>query len=153
MKLSSPAFKEGGIIPSLHTCEGKHLPPPLSIAQVPSEAKTLVLIMDDPDVPASIRPERMFDHWVVFNIPPHTHQIDDKHPIQGVHGRNTAGANQYFGPCPPFGEHRYFFKLYALSKKLDLPEGASKKEVEAAMRGSILAKCGLMGRYEKNKGY
>ncbi len=153
MKLTSSAFEEGSVIPSLYTCEGKNKAPPLAIANSPSNTKSLVLIMDDPDVPASIRPEKMYDHWVVFNIPPTTHRIDDQHPIQGIYGKSTSGKNQYIGPCPPFGEHRYFFKLYALSQTLNLPEGSSKQAVEAAIDGIVLAKCSLMGRYEKNKGY
>jgi Raf kinase inhibitor-like YbhB/YbcL family protein len=144
MEISSPAFKQGGIIPSLYTCEGKNTPPPLEFKHIPKEAKSLVLIMDDPDVPSWVRLDCMYDHWVVYDIPP-----DQK---TGTHGKNTAGKNQYTGPCPPNGEHRYFFKLYALDKTLGLPPGATKKEVEKAMEGHILAKAELMGRYEKGKG-
>lgn len=153
MKLTSSAFKEGGIIPSIYTCEGKNINPPLLISGISANAKSLVLIMDDPDVPASVRPERMYDHWVVFNIPPTTHQIDEHATPPGVQGRNTAGKNQYTGPCPPDREHRYFFKLYALDKLLELHAGATKKEVEHAMHGHIIAECHLMARYEKGKGY
>jgi len=153
MQLSSPAFKEGGIIPSKYTCEGKNINPPLHITGQPAQAKCLVLIMDDPDVPASVRPEKMYDHWIVFNMPPSTHQIDEHSTPPGIQGKNTGGKNQYTGPCPPDREHRYFFKLYALDKLLDLHAGASKKEVEHAMHGHILAKAQLMGRYEKGKGY
>ncbi len=153
MKLSSPVFKEGAIIPSVYTCEGKNINPPLEISGQPSNAKSLVLIMDDPDVPASIRPERMYDHWVVYNIPPDTHKIAEHSTPPGIQGRNTGGTNKYYGPCPPDREHRYFFKLYALDRMLDLHPGATKGEVEKAMHGHILAECHLMGRYEKGKGY
>lgn len=153
MRLTSTAFKEGRTIPSLYTCEGKNINPPLEIFDVPSNAKSLVLIMDDPDVPVSVRPNGMYDHWIVFNIPPHTHKIPEKTAPFGVYGKNTEGKNQYTGPCPPDREHRYFFKLYALDKMLDLREGATKQEVESACREHIIARCQLMGRYEKGKGY
>ncbi len=151
MKLTSSVFHEGGMIPSLYTCEGKDIHPPLEISGVPSQAKSLVLIMDDPDVPKSIRPDGMWDHWVVFNISPQTHHIAEGKSPGGVIGKNTSGKNVYQGPCPPDAKHRYIFKLYALDKMLDLPAGASKKEVEKAMHGHILAECRLMGHYEKKR--
>ncbi len=153
MKITSPAFKEGGIIPSLYTCEGKNINPALEFANIPPEAKSLVLINDDPDVPKTLRPDGMYDHWVIFNIPPSTHKIAEHSTPPGIQGKSTNGKNQYVGPCPPDREHRYFFKLYALDKLLDLPPGATKKEVESAMHGHIVAQCQLMGRYEKGKGY
>jgi Raf kinase inhibitor-like YbhB/YbcL family protein len=153
MQLTSRAFKEGGIIPSIYTCEGKKISPPLEIAGVPPGAKSLCLIMDDPDVPASVRPERMYDHWIVFNMMPNLKSIPENSVPQGLQGRNTSGKNQYIGPCPPDREHRYFFKLYALDKLLDLHVGATKHEVEGAMKGHIIAQCQLMGRYEKGKNY
>lgn len=153
MKLISSAFPDHGIIPSLYTCEGKNINPPLEISGVPSGAKSLVLIIDDPDVPKTLRPDGNYDHWIVFNIPPSIHQIAEHSVPGGVQGRNTGGKNQYTGPCPPDREHRYFFKLYALDSLLDLPVGATKTEVEQAMRGHIIAQCQLMGRYEKGKGY
>lgn len=153
MKLTSSAFQEGSIIPSLYTCESKNISPPLDISGVPPNAKSLVLICDDPDVPKSLRPDGMYDHWVVFNIPPNTHKIPERATAPGTQGKNTAGKNQYTGPCPPDREHRYFFKLYALDCLLNLPAGATKKEVEQAAHGHIIAQCQLMGRYEKGKGY
>ena len=151
MKLTSSAFSEGQKIPSKYTCEGEGVSPPLEISHVPKEAKSLVLIVDDPDVPAFVRKEQMYDHWVVFNIPPTTTAIPEDSQPEGIPGRNTGGELSYFGPCPPDREHRYFFKLYALDTSLGLPEGATKKEVEAAMQGHILAKTELMGVYEKHK--
>ncbi len=149
MKITSPAFQEGGHIPSLYTCEGKNSWPALEFHNVPPNTQSLVLIMDDPDVPASIRPDQMYDHWVVFNIPADTDCIEESGPIPGIQGKSTNGHNAYVGPCPPFGEHRYFFKLYALNTLLKLSSGATKKEVEHAMKGHILAEARLMGRYEK----
>ncbi len=153
MKLTSSAFKDGSTIPSLYTCEGKNINPPLEISTVPSHAKSLALIVDDPDVPKTLRPDGIYDHWIVFNIPPNTHKIAEHSPPPGIQGRSTNGKNQYVGPCPPDREHRYFFKLYALDTMLDLSAGATKKEVERAMQGHIAAQCQLMGRYEKGKGY
>lgn len=153
MKITSSSFTEGGIIPSKYTCEGKNTPPPLAFHNVPSNAKSLVLIMDDPDVPLSVRSDRMFDHWVLFNIPPTVQALSEQAAPPGVYGRNTSGQSRYTGPCPPDREHRYFFKLYALDTLLSLPSGATKKQVELAMEGHVLAKAELMGRYEKGKNY
>jgi len=149
MKLSSSAFKPGGKIPSEYTCDGDNVCPPLSISDVPAGAKCLAILMDDPDVPKSIREDGMWDHWVVFNIPPQVREIEKGREPEGTRGRGTAGNLDYYGPCPPDREHRYFFKLYALSAKLDLPEKSSKAEVQKAMAGRILEKAELMGRYER----
>lgn len=153
MQLSSAAFKHGQIIPSKYTCEGKNVHPPLAIQGVPKNAKSLVLIMDDPDVPAFVRPDRMYDHWILFNIPPATSHIAEGVPLPGIQGKNTGGENRYTGPCPPDAQHRYFFKLYALDIELSLQAGCTKKELEKAMQGHILAQAELMGLYEKGKGY
>jgi Raf kinase inhibitor-like YbhB/YbcL family protein len=149
MKISSPAFKEGGKIPSLFTCEGDNINPELHFSDVPQGTKALVLIIDDPDVPEFVRKDKMFDHWVVFNMPPSTTQIPENSQPEGVPGRNTGGGLDYYGPCPPDREHRYFFKLYALDQELSLPKGATKSQVEQAMQGHILQQAQLMGRYEK----
>ncbi len=153
MKLSSSAFRNGGLIPSIYTCEGKNINPPLEISEVPKLAKSLVLIMDDPDVPKTLRPSGIFDHWVITDIPPDTTHIKEHSTPPGVEGKNTSGKKGYFGPCPPDREHRYFFKLYALDKMLHLPAGKTKDEVEKAMRGHILEQCELLGLYEKGQGY
>lgn len=153
MKLASSAFREGGIIPSIYTCEGRNINPPLEISGVPVHAKSLVLINDDPDVPKHLRPDGMYDHWIVFNIPPGTHKIAEHSVPPGIQGRSTNGKSQYIGPCPPDREHRYFFKLYALDTILNLTTEATKREVEHAMKGHIIAECCLMGRYEQGKGY
>lgn len=151
MQLTSPAFAQGEKIPSKYTCEGQNISPELRISGVPSQAKALVLIMDDPDVPAFVRKEKMWDHWVVYNIPPSTTVIPENSQPQGIPGKNTGGDLNYMGPCPPDREHRYFFKLYALDQPLPLSSGASKSDVEKAMVGHIIAETQLMGRYEKHK--
>lgn len=149
MKLTSPSFKQGEKIPSKHTCDAEDRSPELHISDVPAKAKSLVLIMDDPDVPAWVRKECIWDHWIVFNIPPNTRHIPENQQPPGTPGKNTQGDLKYQGPCPPDREHRYFFKLYALDNQLNLPQGATKKEVEEAMKGHILAKAQLMGLYER----
>lgn len=147
MRVSSPAFVSGGQIPSEYTCDGKNVNPPLVFENVPFEARSLVLIMDDPDVPKEIRPSGVFDHWVVFNIPPDTTGVASDSVLPGTNGMNGGGSHTYTGPCPPGGEHRYFFKLYALDDMLDLPQGASKQQVEEAMVGHVLCEAEFVGRY------
>lgn len=147
MKLTSKAFNHAEPIPQLYTCDGANISPPLSISDVPQNAKSLVLILEDPDVPTYIREDRMFDHWIVFNIPPNTTEIKENEEPQGIHGLGTGNTLDYYGPCPPNGEHRYFFKLFALDTKLTLAEKSTKKEVEKAMEGHVLAKTELMGLY------
>jgi len=150
MKLSSPAFEESGKIPAKYTCDGANINPPLEISDVPSTTKSLALIMEDPDVPKDLRPDGMWDHWVVFNIPPGTAEIPEGQEPPGTHGSGTSGNQNYFGPCPPDREHRYFFKLFALDRELDLHEKATKPELEKAMEGHVLEKTELMGRYERS---
>lgn len=146
MRITSSAFEHNGSLPSLYTCDGRGVSPPLAIADVPSGAQSIVLIFDDPDAPG-----RTFDHWVVWNIPPVVAEITEGASMDGdgIIGRNTAGGNAYFPPCPPNGEHRYFFKLYALNRGLDLPAGSSKTEVERAMEGHVIDYAELMGRYRR----
>jgi Raf kinase inhibitor-like YbhB/YbcL family protein len=149
MELKSSAFGHNARIPVKYTCDGKNISPPLSISSVPEDAKALVLIMDDPDVPKSIRPDGMWDHWVVFNIPVSVREIPEGKNPDGVLGRNTGGKNEYTGPCPPDREHRYFFKLYALDAALNLQKGASKADVEKAMKGHAIAQATLIGLYKR----
>lgn len=149
MQLTSPAFAHEGMIPARHTCDGANVNPPLAINGVPPGTVSLVLIMDDPDVPKNLRADGMWDHWLVFNIPPELTAITEDREPPGVPGTGTGGNREYYGPCPPDREHRYFFKLYALDCRLDLPAGASKPQIEAAMTGHILAEARLMGRYDR----
>jgi Raf kinase inhibitor-like YbhB/YbcL family protein len=149
MKLTSSAFSQGEKIPSIYTCDGDNINPPLEITGVPHDAKSLVLIMDDPDVPKNLREDGMWDHWVVFNIPPDTRIVEENSEPEGTPGTGTNGETGYFGPCPPDREHRYFFKLFALDTLLDLPEKSTKTAVENAMAGHVLFHAELMGRYER----
>ncbi|MGM0428460.1 MAG: YbhB/YbcL family Raf kinase inhibitor-like protein [Thermodesulfobacteriota bacterium] len=149
MKLNSPAFGHEGKIPTQYTCDGENINPPLSILEAPGATQSLVLIMEDPDVPKNLKEDGMWDHWVVFNIPPDLREILEGKEPEGTGGIGTNGEKGYFGPCPPDREHRYFFKLFALDTKLELPEGATKAEVEKAMNGHILDETHLMGRYER----
>ena len=144
MKLTSTAFQHNSIIPSQFTCDGQNINPELIISDVPANAKSLALIVDDPDAVVGV-----WDHWVVFDIEPSVKQIaQDSQPF-GVAGKNSGGRNNYQGPCPPSGTHRYFFKLYALDSMLKLPEGSGKKQVEAAMQNHIIAKAELVGLYKR----
>lgn len=151
LTLKSPAFKQNNTIPTAYTCDGVNVSPPLEWSEVPRETQSLVLIMDDPDVPAFVRPDQMYDHWVLFNIPPTISSLaENTREIPGaVQGTNTSGKLGYTGPCPPDRQHRYFFKLYALDALLDLPPGVSKKQVEEAMKGHILAQTDLIGVYNR----
>ena len=151
MKLTSPAFVHGGNIPSVHTCDGDDVSPALVVSDVPKNAKSLVLIMDDPDVPKRLRADGMWDHWVRFNIPVDTKEIMEGSEPDGVAGKGTGGNLGYKGPCPPDREHRYFFKLYALDVELDLDEGTTKVQVEMAMKGHVVAEAVLMGKYDRGK--
>ncbi|HLD05953.1 MAG TPA: YbhB/YbcL family Raf kinase inhibitor-like protein [Candidatus Nanoarchaeia archaeon] len=152
MRLSSPAFAHGGKIPGRHTCDGQNISPPLDISDVPHGTKSLVLLMDDPDVPKHIRADGMWDHWIVFNMPPDIKRIPEGMSPEGERGENTSSGLGYTGPCPPDREHRYFFRLYALDCMLELEEGVSKAEVQAALQGHVLAAAELMGRYQRKEG-
>jgi len=146
MQLTSSAFQHNSPIPSEFTCDGENINPPLSITDVPANAKSLVLIVDDPDAVVGV-----WDHWIVFNMPPSSKQIAQNTQPQGGAGKNSGSKNNYQGPCPPSGTHRYFFKLYALDATLNLPEGSTKKQVESAMQEHILVKSELVGMYNRNK--
>lgn len=143
MKISSPAFQHNQKIPSKFTCEGKDINPALTIADVPTDAKSLALIVDDPDAPG-----KTWVHWVVFDIPSATAEIKEN-SIPGTQGYNDFGRNDWGGPCPPSGTHRYFFKIYALDAALKIKEGSSKQAVEKSMQGHILEKAELIGLYKK----
>ena len=153
LTLHSSVFDNGSLIPRTYTCEGDNISPPLAIAGVPAGARSLALVMDDPDVPKALRPEGVFDHWVVFNIPPTTADIPEGGPVPGVEGVHTRGKAGYTGPCPPLeyepSEHRYFFRLYALDTVLDMGAGATKAQLLQAIGGHIVEEAELMGRYRK----
>jgi len=151
MKLTSPAFNNNGKIPSLFTCDGANKSPSLEISDVPSNAKSLVLLMEDPDVPKKIRADGMWDHWIVWNLSPTTKKISEGSEPLGVHGKTTSETMAYVGPCPPDKEHRYFFKLFALDILLNIPQGSTKDNVLAAMKSHVVAEAVLMGKYERGK--
>jgi len=145
MKISSSAFENNSKIPSKYTCDGQDINPPLEIKDIPKGTQSLVLIVDDPDAPKGT-----FLHWLVFNINPDVSLIEENSLPEGaVQGKNDFGKENYGGPCPPSGEHRYFFKLYALDIKLNLPAGSDLKEVEKEMKGHILDQTELIGFYQK----
>jgi Raf kinase inhibitor-like YbhB/YbcL family protein len=146
LRITSPAFASGEAIPARYTCDGADVSPPLAIAGVPEQARSLALVMDDPDAPVGT-----WVHWVEWNIDPKTREIPENgSPPGGVEGRNSWHRTGYGGPCPPSGSHRYFFKLYALDALLDLPSGAGKTELERAMRGHVVAEGELMGTYRRS---
>ena len=146
MLLTSSAFEQNAYIPKKFSCEGWNINPELLIQGVPQEAKSLALIMDDPDAPRGT-----FTHWLVWKIDPTTTVIKEESvPPGSIEGANDAGKIGYIGPCPPPGApHRYFFKLYALDVLLDLKSGASKTELEAALRSHSEAQTELVGLYAR----
>jgi Raf kinase inhibitor-like YbhB/YbcL family protein len=154
--LTSPAFENDGMIPAKYTCDGnRELSPPLIISDVPEVAKSLVLIMDDPDIPEIVKQKiglSAYDHWTLFNIPPETREIPEGGTV-GTPGATTGGELRYTGPCPPPehepSEHRYIFKLYALIAPLDLPAGARKEQVLDALAPLLIAETELVGRYSR----
>ena len=153
MTLNSPAFQQNGHIPSKYTCEGEDVSPPLAWEGVPNGAKSLVLIIDDPDAPDPKAPKMVWVHWVVYNIPPDTKSLPEnahkaRLPQGALPGLNDFQKTGYGGPCPPIRRHRYFHKLYALDITLDL-RGATKSQIERAMQGHVLANAELIGTYQK----
>jgi Raf kinase inhibitor-like YbhB/YbcL family protein len=143
LSIKSSAFEHNKQIPKKYTCDGDNINPPLTVEGAPKEAKTLSLIMDDPDAPMGT-----FDHWVTWNIPASTNKIAE-HSAPGTEGLNGARRPGYTGPCPPSGTHRYFFKVYALDAQLDLSAKSTKRDVEKAMQNHILAKGELIGLYHR----
>ena len=149
-KLTSTAFAEGNPIPARYSCQGEDVSPPLAWQDAPTGTQSFALIMDDPDAPGGT-----WVHWIVYNLPAHVNALPEGVTAQkglpqgALQGRNSWGRNDYGGPCPPSGTHRYFFKLYALDSMLNLPPGASKEDVLHAMEGHLLAEAQLMGTYRK----
>lgn len=150
LSLTSSAFIDGQAIPSLYTCEGRDTSPPLAWIDPPMGTASFALIGDDPDAPG-----RTWVHWVIYNLPPAARELPEAFPtdeelVDGTRqGRTDFGRTGYGGPCPPSGTHRYFFKLYALDAMLPLGPGASKPQVEAAMKGHVLGQAQLMGTYRR----
>jgi Raf kinase inhibitor-like YbhB/YbcL family protein len=147
MQLTSPAFVSGGSIPPVYSCTGEETRPPLILAGIPAETKSLALILEDPDAPLEI-----WNHWIVWNIPPTTDVVDSTAlPPGALQGTGSSGEQAYEGPCPPEGTHRYVFTLYALDTVLNLPAGATKDELLGALRGHIITQTELVGLYTRDE--
>jgi Raf kinase inhibitor-like YbhB/YbcL family protein len=147
LAITSTAFPNGGSIPAKYTCDAQNPPnPPLAFSGVPKNAKSLVLIVEDPDVPVNLTPTGLFEHWIVVDIPPDSKGFAEGRGAQGVNGTGGAG---YIGPCPPDREHRYFFALYALDTQVGNAKVTSRKDFEAAMKAHIIEKAEYMGKYPK----
>jgi len=145
--IKSSDFMHNGIIPRRFSCDGEDLSPSLEWEDAPKETKSFVLIMDDPDAPMGI-----WDHWLLFNIPSNMTKLEagiTQLPEGTKVGINSWQRNDYGGPCPPDREHRYFFKLYAVNTMLDLPHGATKREIEEAIQPYIISQAILVGRYNR----
>lgn len=151
LRLTSPAFANEDDIPKKYTADGEDINPPLRINGQPEGAVSLVLIVDDPDAATDPKgPGKTFDHWVVFNIPAAINDIaENSLPDAATQGKNGYGKNQYAGPNPPTGSHRYFFRLYVLSAELDLDEDASKSDVLEVAEPLSLEQTELVGTYQK----
>ena len=143
MKLTSASFQNGNKIPPKFSREGGNVSPALRIENAPAKAKSLALVVDDPDAPGGL-----FTHWLVWNIDPKTNVIEEgSAPKSAIEGSNDFGSSGYGGPQPPSGTHRYYFKIFALDQALSLPAGAKRGEVDQAMRGHVIAQAQLMGRF------
>ena len=152
LRLKSPAFENGALIPRVHTCDGRNASPPLFWTGVPEGTKSFALLMDDPDAP-----RRVFTHWIVGDIPPTATGLPEgvkpRYEIEGggTQGRNDFGDVGYGGPCPPSGTHNYVFTLYALSGKLELSDRARRDDFLAAVAGKTIAQARLVGRYDRSR--
>jgi len=145
LKITSTAFQHNGIIPSKYTCDGKNISPPLMIENCSPEAKSIAIIVDDPDAPMGT-----WVHWVLWNISPNVKEIkEDTVPAAAVEGVNNFKRHSYGGPCPPSGPHRYFFKVYALDTKLNINPDSNKTDLEKAMKGHIIAEGQIIGLYKR----
>ncbi|HZO86680.1 MAG TPA: YbhB/YbcL family Raf kinase inhibitor-like protein [Verrucomicrobiae bacterium] len=143
MRITSRVFNDGGKIPDKYTKYGENRIPPLHLDDVPEKARSLALIVDDPDAPSGT-----FNHWLLFNVDPRTRDIkEDSVPVMATQGRNDYGEVAYGGPQPPSGEHRYFFKAYALDTVLALSRGTRRQELEREMRDHVLDSATLIGKY------
>jgi Raf kinase inhibitor-like YbhB/YbcL family protein len=155
MSITSSSFPHNGVIPIRHTCEGHDTSPELLWTEVPAGTKSLALIMDDPDAPDPAAPKRVWVHWVLYNIPATNSGLAEGVPREDLSPGTQEGLNDwqrtgYGGPCPPIGNHRYFFKLYALDTVLPDLKHPTKAKLEEAMRGHVIATAELIGRYQKH---
>ena len=145
MKITSEIFENNGRIPAEYTCNGGGTQPPLKISGVPESAKSLALIVDDPDAPSGD-----FIHWLVWNIAPHTTSIENGRVPGAVEGHTSLSKPGWVPPCPPLGTHRYYFKLYALDTELVIPASFGKADLLQAMTGHVLEQATLLGLYGKD---
>ncbi len=151
LSIGSTAFPPGGEIPSAYTCEGKDASPPLAFSGVPAGARSLALVVDDPDAPDPKAPRTTWVHWVLYDLPPSAAGLAEavkQLPAGAREGLNDWKRTGWGGPCPPIGRHRYFFKLYALDAVLGDLGKPTKAKLEAAMKGHVLAQAELMGTYQ-----
>lgn len=152
--LTSTAFQAEGNMTQRFTCDGDNISPPLSWSGTPRGTKSFALIMHDPDAPRA----GGYTHWVIYDIPSSVTHLEENVPKQeklpggGIQGANDSGRPGYTGPCPPSGTHRYYFRMYALDQEVNLRPGASKSDLESAMKGHILAQTELMGKYKRSSG-
>jgi Raf kinase inhibitor-like YbhB/YbcL family protein len=154
MSITSSAFAQNGSIPKQYTCEGKDISPPLAWSKVPANAKSLALIMDDPDAPDPAAPRVTWVHWVLYNLPPGSTGLPEavkSLPVGALQGLNGWERTGYGGPCPPIGRHRYFHKLYALDAVLPDLNEPTKQRLEQAMKGHVVAEAQLIGTYQKGR--
>lgn len=156
LAIESSAFQQGGDIPRRHTCDGKDASPALRWSGAPDKTRSFALIVDDPDAPDPAAPKRVYVHWVLYDIPPAVTSIDEGGEQQVVkagarQGKNDWQRTGYGGPCPPIGRHRYFFKLYALDAMLGDLGTPTKRDLERAMQGHVLASVELMGTYQRRE--
>jgi Raf kinase inhibitor-like YbhB/YbcL family protein len=156
LAITSPGFAEGAEIPVRHTCEGEDRSPPLAFSGIPAGARSLALIVDDPDAPDPRAPQRVWVHWVLYDLPASTAGLaegaqQEALPAGTRHGLNDWRRTGYGGPCPPIGRHRYYFKLYALDAALGDLGTPSKGRLLDAMKGHVVAEAQLMGTYEKKQ--
>ncbi|MCK6546170.1 YbhB/YbcL family Raf kinase inhibitor-like protein [Myxococcota bacterium] len=154
--LTSPAFVHRGEIPATFTCEGADRSPELRWTEGPAGTKSFALIVDDPDAPDPDHPKTTWVHWVLYDLPADTHALPegvrhDALPRGTREGTNDWKRTGWGGPCPPIGRHRYFFKLHALDTTIGALKSATKRDVEAAMKGHVLAYAELIGTYQKSK--
>jgi len=154
LKVTSSAFQPNGSIPSQYTCEGKDISPPLAWSGAAGNAKSFAMIVDDPDAPDPAKPQRVYVHWVVYNLPASTTGLPENAskaglPKGAVQGKNDWGKAEYGGPCPPIGRHRYFFKVYALDTALTGLSSPAKADLERAMKGHVVDQGELIGTYQK----
>ena len=143
MKITSQAFKDGQKIPEKYTKYGENHVPPLHFDEVPEKARSLALVVDDPDASSGT-----FNHWVLFNMDPRIRDIkEDRVPVMAMQGRNDFGDSEYGGPQPPSGEHRYQFKAYALDSMLPLSHGCRRQDLEREIKGHVLDSATLVGKF------